>query len=121
MFQALKIVMVALVLIAAPVSITAKVHGSGGGGGVKPVTVRLAGPITSFQVVPEGVRITLGVSYYATGTVIANSSTKIRVNGVGDLSVRDLRIGDFAEVEMIPVSRIAYKIEAVGRRYSVDF
>ncbi len=116
MFQALKIVLVALVLVATPVSLTSNAVGSGGGGGVKPVTVRLAGPITAFQVVPEGVRVTLGISYYSYGTVIVNSSTKIRVNGVRDLTVRDLRIGDFAEVDMIPVSRIAYKIEAFGRR-----
>ena len=118
MIRSLKIAMVALVLVASSVSLIHARGGSGcgGGGSVKPVTVRLAGYITAMRPVVGGVQVTLGTSYYATGTVLVNSSTKIRVNGVGDASVNDLRLNDFAEVDMIVVSKIAAKLEAVGAR-----
>lgn len=89
----------------------------GGSETSKPVTIRWAGYITKMQPVAGGVVVTLGTSYYATGVALVNKDTKIRVNGVSQkFATADVRLGDFAEVDVYPATRIAFKLESIGPR-----
>lgn len=88
----------------------------GGGGGVKKTTVRWTGTITSIKAVSGGVEITLGTSYYAVGTGIATSDTKISLNGASSVPVSELRVGDVAEMRVFWPSRIIQKMEVTGDR-----
>lgn len=91
--------------------------GGKGGGSVKPSTIRWAGYITAKAPAVGGVAVTLGTSYYATGVALVTPASKIKINGVSqDYTAADLRIGDFAEVDVTWPNRVAVKLEAIGAR-----
>ena len=95
-------------------SSTVTTASGGKGGGVKPVTNRITGAISKIEPLAGGaVRITIGTSYYATGTAIVNRNTKMRLNGVQDgITPSSYMLGDYAEIDAM-LNGIAYKIEAV--------
>ncbi|MFO1062241.1 MAG: hypothetical protein U0892_00020 [Pirellulales bacterium] len=100
-----------------PLSAAGGGGGGGGGGSVKPMTVRLTGYVTAIQPAIGGVQVTLGTSYYSTGTFLVTADTKIIINGSSSgATVADLRLGDFAQADVNWVSRMATKLEAVGLR-----
>ncbi len=111
MFKVLLSALVAVTLVLGSSSVTTA--GGGKGGGVKPVTNRITGAISKIQPLAGGaVKVTIGTSYYATGSAIVNSSTKMRLNGVQNgITPRSYKLGDYAEIDVM-LNGIAYKIEA---------
>ncbi len=86
--------------------------GGNGGGTVKPVTFRIAGAISKIEPLAGGLRMTIGTSYYATGSALVNDKSKMRINGVQDgVTPSSFQIGDFAEID-VTTAGFAYKIEA---------
>ncbi len=109
----------ALTLIAVDASTSfAQKGGNGGGGGNKPagqVSIKYVGYITNLQPTANGVLLTVGTSYYSTGTVLVTNDTKIRLNG-SQTTAGNLRLGDYAEIKLLWPSRLATNIEVVGAR-----
>ena len=116
MFKVLLSALVAFSLVLGSTSITSAAGGkggSGGGGSVKPVTFRITGAISKIEPAVGGVKLTIGTSYYATGSAIVTSNTKMRLNGVQNgITPYSYKLGDYAEIDVLQ-SGLAYKIEAV--------
>ncbi|MDX1928888.1 MAG: hypothetical protein SFV81_20325 [Pirellulaceae bacterium] len=113
MFKVLLSALVAFALVVSTPSVTSAGGGNGGGGKVKPVTTRITGAISKIQLMAGGaVKVTIGTSYYATGSAVINSTTKMRLNGVqAGVNPRSYKLGDYAEID-VQLNGIAYKIEA---------
>ncbi len=63
----------------------------------------------------QRVLLTVGTSYYSTGTVLVTNDTKVRLNG-SQTTVGNLRLGDYADIKLLWPSRLATNIEVVGAR-----
>ena len=118
MFKVLLSALVAFSLVLGSTSITSAAggkggSGGGGGGSVKPVTFRITGAISKIEPAVGGVKVTIGTSYYATGSAIITSNSKMRLNGVQDgITPYSYMLGDYAEIDLTQAG-LAYKIEAV--------
>ncbi len=114
MFKVLLSTWVAFAIVLGSTAVTSAAGGGGGGGGVKPVTHRITGAISKIEPIAGGaVKLTIGTSYYATGSAIVNNTTKMRLNGVqAGITPRSYKLGDYAEIDVM-LNGIAYKIEAI--------
>jgi hypothetical protein len=95
--------------VLAPQTASAAGGGGGGGGSSKPVTyeVRVTGYITGMDSVNKTIQV--GASYYGSGQVKVDSSSKISV-GTATGSFSDLAVGQWAEVRYDYSTKIATKI-----------
>lgn len=102
--------MLGLAIVAAPVAVHAG----------PPLQALRGGVADNFSAIVKGKataidyankRISIGASYYGSGVLTVNGSTKIRLNGV-EVQFSSLRVGDFCECRYDPATRIAGKIEA---------
>jgi len=85
--------------------------GSGGGGSVKPLEIRVTGYITAIDYSTG--QITVGASYYNTGTAWVTSTTKVSLNNNAcDLSL--IELGDWAELRYEYSTHIATKLSVTA-------
>ncbi|MEI8380657.1 MAG: hypothetical protein WCJ09_11040 [Planctomycetota bacterium] len=85
--------------------------GSGGGGSVKTLEIRVTGYITAIDH-STGV-ITVGASYYGSGTLLVTSSSKISLDNVG-CTFDDIVLGDWAEVRYDYYTKTVNKLSAIS-------
>lgn len=84
--------------------------GGGGGGSTKPLEIRVTGYVTAIDYANG--TIVVGASYYGTGSLIVNSTTKVSLNNIScDLST--IQIGDWAEARYDYYTKVANKISAI--------
>ena len=105
--MSLSAVLFAAMSVAPAPSIASGGGGTGGGGSTKPVELRVTGYVTAIDY--DNSLITVGASYYGTGTLIISSTTKITFDNVScDLS--DIEVGDWAEVRYDSLTKVATKL-----------
>lgn len=85
--------------------------GGGGGGSVKTLEIRVTGYITAIDH-STGV-ITVGASYYGSGTLLVTSSSKISLDNVG-CTFDDIVLGDWAEVRYDYYTKTVNKLSAIS-------
>lgn len=117
MFKVLLSALVAFAILLGSTTVTSAAGGKGGGGkgggSVKPVTFRITGAISKIEPAVGGVKVTIGTSYYATGSAVITRNTKMRLNGVQNgITPSSFALNDYAEIDVTQTG-FAYKIEAV--------
>lgn len=87
--------------------------GNGGGGSTKPLEIRVTGYVTAIDYVNS--TITIGASYYGSGSLKVSSSTSVSLNNVScDFSA--IQIGDWAEARYEYYTKVATKLSCTGVR-----
>ncbi len=96
--------------VATPTGVQASGGGGGGGGSVKVTEYRVTGFVTAIDYAAG--TITIGASYYGSGSLTVNSDTKYSVGTSGGFE--DIHLGDWAEARYIFSGgvRLATKITA---------
>ncbi len=114
MFKRIGSALLALAMAVVSVPAVADAAGGGGGGGggsVKPLEIRVTGYITAIDH-STGV-ITVGASYYGSGTLLVTSSSKISLDNVG-CTFDDIVLGDWAEVRYDYYTKTVNKLSAIS-------
>lgn len=105
--------LVAMLACAVPAAVDAS-GGSGGGGGgggggsTKPLEIRVTGYVTAIDY-DLGI-ITVGASYYNTGTAWVTGTTKISINNSSTGTLDDIAVGDWCEMRYDYYTKIATKL-----------
>jgi hypothetical protein len=113
MLKRMAALMAVVALAGFPLVATAGGGSGGGGGGSRVTTVKFTGIIVDMQDAPEGVYVTVGTSYYTTGTALVTPDTSIKLNGSSYATIDDLQLGDTATIVANWPSLVATKIEAI--------
>ncbi len=103
--------LVALLAVAAPAAVDASGGNGGGGGGggsTKPLEIRVTGYVTAIDY-DLGI-ITVGASYYNTGTAFVTDATKISINGSSTGTLDEIEVGDWCEMRYDYYSKVATKL-----------
>lgn len=100
--------LVALLAVAAPVAVDAAGKSGGGGGSIKPLEIRVTGYVTAIDY-DLGI-ITVGASYYNTGTAFVTDATKISINGSSTGTLDEIEVGDWCEMRYDYYSKVATKL-----------
>lgn len=96
--------LLAAIALAQPAGVSAKGgaggggNGGGGGGSTKPVESRVTGYVTFLDYDSE--LITIGASYYGTGSLVITPDTDISLDNV-NCSLDDLALGDWVEARYV--------------------
>jgi hypothetical protein len=73
--------------------------GGGGGSGGGGSTVRYVGYVTGIVDTADGTLVTIGTSYYNTGTMLVTPSTRVAYyNSNQNATVNDIDFGDYVEI-----------------------
>ena len=85
--------------------------GGGGGGSVKVAESRVTGYVTAIDYLNK--TITIGASYYGSGVLKVDSSTKISMNTV-NCAFEDLKVGDWIEARYVFSTKLATKLSGTS-------